>query len=69
MSVTTVEFQLETPADRAVNDVRNAMANIRSELPLSIEEPSIRVDVEGMAIVTYARRFPRGRLSSCLVRR
>jgi HAE1 family hydrophobic/amphiphilic exporter-1 len=55
VSVTTVEFQLETPADRAVNDVRNAMANIRSELPQSIEEPSIqRVEVEGMAIVTYA---------------
>ena len=55
VSVTTVEFQLETPADRAVNDVRNAIANIRSELPQSIEEPSIqRVDVEGMAIVTYA---------------
>jgi hydrophobe/amphiphile efflux-1 (HAE1) family protein len=59
VSVTTVEFQLETPADRAVNDVRNAMANIRSELPQSIEEPSIqRVDVEGMAIVTYAASIP-----------
>jgi multidrug efflux pump subunit AcrB len=59
VSVTTVEFQLETPADRAVNDVRNAMANIRSELPQSIEEPSIqRVDVEGMAIVTYAASNP-----------
>jgi HAE1 family hydrophobic/amphiphilic exporter-1 len=59
VSITTVEFQLETPADRAVNDVRNAMANIRSELPQSIEEPSIqRVDVEGMAIVTYAASIP-----------
>ena len=59
VSVTTVEFQLETPADRAVNDVRNAMANIRSELPQSIEEPSIqRVDVEGMAIVSYAASIP-----------
>jgi len=59
VSVTTAEFQLETPADRAVNDVRNAMANIRSELPQSIEEPSIqRVDVEGMAIVTYAASIP-----------
>ena len=59
VSVTTVEFQLETPVDRAVNDVRNAMANIRSELPRSIEEPSIqRVDVEGMAIVTYAASMP-----------
>jgi multidrug efflux pump subunit AcrB len=58
-SVTTVEFQLETPTDRAVNDIRNAIANIRSELPQSIEEPSIqRVDVEGMAIVTYAASIP-----------
>ncbi len=59
VSVTTIEFQLGTPADRAVNDVRNAMANIRSELPQSIEEPSIqRVEVEGMAIVTYAVSIP-----------
>src|SRR3981189_1272590 len=35
------------------------MANIRSELPQSIEEPSIqRVDVEGMAIVTYGVSIP-----------
>jgi len=60
VSVTTVEFQLETPADRAVNDVRNAIANIRSELPQSIEEPSIqRVDVEGMPSSPMRRRFPR----------
>src|SRR3982074_2038723 len=59
VSVTTVEFQLETPADRAVNDVRNAIANIRSELPQTIEEPLIqRVDVDGMAIVTYAASIP-----------
>jgi HAE1 family hydrophobic/amphiphilic exporter-1 len=59
VSVTTVEFQLETSADRAVNDVRNAMANIRSALPQSIEESSIqRVDVEGMAIVTYDASIP-----------
>jgi hydrophobe/amphiphile efflux-1 (HAE1) family protein len=59
VSVTTIEFQLETPADRAVNDVRNAIANIRSELPQSIEEPSIqRIDVEGMAIVTYTASIP-----------
>jgi HAE1 family hydrophobic/amphiphilic exporter-1 len=59
VSVTTVEFQLETSADRAVNDVRNAIANIRTELPQNIEEPLIqRVDVDGMAIVTYAASIP-----------
>src|SRR5258707_6811513 len=59
VSVTTVEFQLETPAARAGIDVRNALVTIRLEQPQSIEEPSIhRVDVEGMAIVTYAASFP-----------
>jgi hydrophobe/amphiphile efflux-1 (HAE1) family protein len=59
VSVTTVEFELEASADRAVNDVRNAIANIRSQLPQGIEEPLIqRVDVEGIAIVTYAVSVP-----------
>src|ERR1700716_2028461 len=59
VSVTTVEFQLEMSADRAVNDFRNAIANIRTELPQNIEEPLIqRVDVDGMAIVTYAASIP-----------
>ncbi|QIB34099.1 efflux RND transporter permease subunit [Ancylobacter pratisalsi] len=58
-SVTTVEFQLETLVDRAVNDVRDAVTGIRSELPQGIEEPLIkRVDIEGMAIVTYAASAP-----------
>lgn len=58
-SITTVEFQLETQVDRAVNDVRDAVTNIRSDLPQDIEEPLIqRIDVEGMAIVTYAASAP-----------
>jgi HAE1 family hydrophobic/amphiphilic exporter-1 len=59
VSVTTVEFQLETQVDRAVNDVRDAVTKIRSELPQSIEEPLIqRIDIEGMAISTYAASAP-----------
>ncbi|MGA0563886.1 efflux RND transporter permease subunit [Ancylobacter sp. VNQ12] len=58
-SVTVIEFQLETQVDRAVNDVRDAVSKIRSELPQDIEEPLIqRIDVEGMAIVTYAASAP-----------
>ncbi|HEY9212241.1 MAG TPA: efflux RND transporter permease subunit [Ancylobacter sp.] len=58
-SITTVEFQLETLVDRAVNDVRDAVTGIRSDLPQGIEEPLIqRIDVEGMAIVTYAASAP-----------
>ncbi|MDR4306234.1 efflux RND transporter permease subunit [Chelatococcus sambhunathii] len=59
VSVTTIEFQLETSVDRAVNDVRDAVTKIRSQLPQSIEEPLIqRIDIEGMAISTYAASAP-----------
>ncbi|MGU3492638.1 efflux RND transporter permease subunit [Xanthobacteraceae bacterium A53D] len=59
ISVTTVEFHLETQVDRAVNDTRDAVTKIRAELPQSIEEPQIqRVDIEGLPIVTYAVSAP-----------
>ncbi|TCT05167.1 efflux RND transporter permease subunit [Aquabacter spiritensis] len=58
-SVTTIEFHLETQVDRAVNDTRDAITKIRTELPQSIEEPLIqRVDIEGLPIVTYAVSSP-----------
>ena len=54
-SVTTAEFSLETDIDRAVNDVRNLMSQIRSELPGGIDEPQVeRVDTEGGAIAYYS---------------
>ncbi|MFD2237616.1 efflux RND transporter permease subunit [Aureimonas populi] len=54
-STTTVEFELGVPIDRAVADVRDAVSTIRSDLPVSIDEPIIgRVDVESGAVVTYA---------------
>ena len=50
-----IEFQIGTPIDRAVADVRDAVAKVRSELPEGIQEPVVqRVDVEGGAIVYYA---------------
>ena len=58
-SLTVVEFQLETQVDRAVNDVRDAVTKVRTDMPQDIEEPLVqRVDVEGMAIVTYAASAP-----------
>ncbi len=39
-------FDIGTPIDRAVNDVRDAIANIRSDLPEGILEPQVqRVDI------------------------
>src|SRR5438270_2001205 len=46
-SFTFVTFQLGTPTDRAVNDVRNAVAQIRGNLPEGILEPQVtRVEAE-----------------------
>jgi hydrophobe/amphiphile efflux-1 (HAE1) family protein len=52
---TSVEFQIGTPVDRAVADVRDAVSKVRSQLPEGIQEPVVqRIDVDGGAIVYYA---------------
>ncbi|MFC3529078.1 efflux RND transporter permease subunit [Paracoccus mangrovi] len=54
-----VEFELETDTDRAVNDVKDAVANVRADLPENVIEPLIqRIDVSGQAILTYAVSDP-----------
>ena len=58
-STTIVEFHLESPVDRAVNDVKDAVARIRTDLPRTIDEPiTQRLDIEGLPIVTYSARAP-----------
>ncbi|MGE4429661.1 MAG: efflux RND transporter permease subunit [Sphingobium sp.] len=55
LSVTNVQFVIGTPVDRAVNDVRNAVAQIRSDLPDGILEPQItRVDIDGGPIAYFS---------------
>jgi len=59
LSTTAIEFHLGTDTDRAVNDVKDAIAKIRAELPGTIEEPIVeRIDVEGQSIVSYAASSP-----------
>ena len=54
-SGTTIEFQLGTPVDRAVNDVRDAVAKIRSDLPEGILEPQVsRIEVDGGPIAYFS---------------
>jgi len=54
-SKTTVQFTIGTPIDRAVNDVREAVSRIRSDLPEGILEPQItRVDVAGGPIAYFS---------------
>ena len=55
-----IEFQIGTPIDRAVTDVRDAVAKVRSDLPQGILEPQVRrIDVDGGAIAYYAVSSPK----------
>ncbi|KAF3890595.1 MULTISPECIES: efflux RND transporter permease subunit [Nostocales] len=57
VSTTTINFVLGTNTDRATNDVRNAVSQIRQNLPQDINDPIVqRVDFAGGAILTYAVR-------------
>jgi multidrug efflux pump subunit AcrB len=59
ISTTTVELRLEVSSDRALNDVKDAVARIRGDLPRAIDEPVIeRIDVVGQSIQTYAAASP-----------
>ncbi|MGC2082961.1 MAG: efflux RND transporter permease subunit [Bradyrhizobium sp.] len=59
LSVTTIQFALETNTDRALNDVKDAVTRVRADLPQNVTEPLIsRVDKIGLPIVTYAAISP-----------
>jgi multidrug efflux pump subunit AcrB len=58
-SQTTVIFRIEKPTEEAVQDTKDAIDKIRSDLPSDIEEPIVtKVDVEGQAIQTFAVSSP-----------
>ena len=58
-TTTTVEFRLEVNTDRALNDVKDAVAKIRADLPRTIDEPVIsRVEIAGLPIATYGAFAP-----------
>jgi hydrophobe/amphiphile efflux-1 (HAE1) family protein len=59
VSQTTVEFRLEIDTQTAVSDVKDAIDQIRSDLPATADDPIVsRIDVEGQAILTYAVSAP-----------
>lgn len=59
LSTTTIEFRLATSTDRAVNDVKEAVSRIRSDLPQGIHEPIVqRVEFEAAPILTFAVANP-----------
>ena len=58
-STTVIEFNLGKNVDRATNDVRDKVAQIRADLPASIRDPIVsRVEATGGAILTYTVSNP-----------
>jgi len=54
VAIVTVEFRLEKPTQEAVDDVRDAVSRIRSDLPGDLKDPVIsRVNLAGAPILTY----------------
>ena len=50
----TVEFRIEKPTQEAVDDVRDAVSRIRSDLPGDLKDPVIsKVNLSGSPILTY----------------
>ncbi|MBS0545445.1 MAG: efflux RND transporter permease subunit [Proteobacteria bacterium] len=54
LATVTTEFRLEKPTQEAVDDTRDAVARIRSDLPGELRDPVIsRMNVSGSPILTY----------------
>ena len=54
-SRTVINFDLGVDSDRAVNEVRNAISQIRPDLPQDIDEPNVtKLQFTGGTVVTYA---------------
>ncbi|MCW5664996.1 MAG: efflux RND transporter permease subunit [Piscinibacter sp.] len=50
----TAEFRLEKPTQEAVDDVRDAVSRVRSDLPADLRDPVIqKVNLAGTPILTY----------------
>ena len=53
-AIITVEFRLEKPTQEAVDDVRDAVSRIRSDLPGELSDPVIsKLNMAGAPILTY----------------
>jgi multidrug efflux pump subunit AcrB len=50
----SVEFRMEKPIQEAVDDVRDAVQRVRSDLPGELREPVVKkIDLAGMPVLTY----------------
>ena len=58
--IITAEFRLEKPLQEALDDVRNAVAQVRSDLPGDLRDPIVsKINLSGAPILTYTVQSPR----------
>ncbi|MFA9204751.1 MAG: efflux RND transporter permease subunit, partial [Flavobacteriales bacterium] len=56
----TAEFELEKPIQEALDDVRNAVSTVRSDLPSDLRDPVVsKLSLSGSPILTYTISSPR----------
>jgi multidrug efflux pump subunit AcrB len=59
-AIISVDFQIEKPSQEALDDVRDAVARVRGELPADLRDPVIRkTTTAGGPILTYTVTSPR----------
>jgi multidrug efflux pump subunit AcrB len=59
VSTTAIMFKIEVPSDKALQDVKDAIDRIQSDLPATAETPTVtKIDVESNAIQTFAISSP-----------
>jgi multidrug efflux pump subunit AcrB len=55
----TIEFRLERPIQQALDDVRDAVARVRADLPADLRDPVIKKEeLSGSPILTYSITSP-----------
>jgi len=59
VSTTAIMFKIEVPSDKALQDVKDAIDRIQSDLPATAETPEVtKIDVESNPIQTFAISSP-----------
>ncbi|MBX9456407.1 MAG: efflux RND transporter permease subunit [Rhizobium sp.] len=59
VSTTAIMFKIEVPSDKALQDVKDAVDRVQSDLPATAETPEVsKIDVESSPIRTFAVSSP-----------
>ena len=59
ISTSVVEFRMNVTADKALQEIKDAIDAVKTDLPADVDTPSVsKLDIEGQAIMTFAISAP-----------